>query len=196
MTWSPPLTADAAIDDRLPVLDSDVARWVREARHGAQPAFARLYRHFMPLVHGILLGRHPHRLVDELAQECFATAFARLAQLQQEERFGPWVATIARRMRPATPMHDDGADLATLADSDLPPEDRLEAARVLRVIATLPEAYREPLLLRLAEGLSGPEIAALTGMTHGSVRVNLHRGMQKLREALGLAPDLAEAGHD
>jgi RNA polymerase sigma-70 factor (ECF subfamily) len=33
--------------------------------------------------------------------------------------------------------------------------------------------------------MTGPEIAARTGLTHGSVRVNLHRGMQQLREILG-----------
>lgn len=169
---------------------------MREARGGAQHAFAQLYRRFLPLVHGILLGRHPPALVDELAQECFATAFARLAQLQEDGSFGAWVATIARRARPAVRAHEGDAALAFLADGATPPEDRLEAARALRAIASLPEAYREPLLLRLAEGLSGPEIAALTGMTHGSVRVNLHRGMARLRDALGLAQDGLENGHD
>lgn len=47
-----------------------------------------------------------------------------------------------------------------------------------------PEAYRETLLLRLVEGLTGPEIAERTGLTAGSVRVNLHRGMALLRAAL------------
>ncbi len=44
---------------------------------------------------------------------------------------------------------------------------------------------RETLILRLVEGMTGPEIAARTGLTPGSVRVNLHRGMQQLREKLG-----------
>ena len=48
----------------------------------------------------------------------------------------------------------------------------------------LPEAYRETLVLRLCEGLDGPEIAARTGLTHGSVRVNLTRGMALLRPLL------------
>jgi DNA-binding NarL/FixJ family response regulator len=43
------------------------------------------------------------------------------------------------------------------------------------------------LILRLAEGMTGPEIAARTGLTPGSVRVNLHRGMQQLREKLAQA---------
>jgi RNA polymerase sigma-70 factor (ECF subfamily) len=51
--------------------------------------------------------------------------------------------------------------------------------------ARFPRPNRTPLLLRLAEGLTGPEIAAKTGLSPGSVRVNLHRGMKQLREALG-----------
>lgn len=39
--------------------------------------------------------------------------------------------------------------------------------------------------MRLVEGLSGPEIAAHTGMSPDSVRVHLHRGMKLLRERLG-----------
>jgi len=60
-----------------------------------------------------------------------------------------------------------------------------EAAQALAAIRSLPEAYRETLMLRLVEGMSGDEIAERTGLTSGSVRVNLHRGMQLLREALG-----------
>ena len=56
---------------------------------------------------------------------------------------------------------------------------------MLAAIRGLPEAYHEPLILRLVEGMTGPEIAARTGLTAGSVRVNLHRGMQMLRERLG-----------
>mgnify|MGYP003694694447 CR=1 FL=1 len=64
--------------------------------------------------------------------------------------------------------------------------DRTEALAVLGVIQTLPEAYRETLVLRLVEGMTGPEIAARTGLTAASVRVNLHRGMKQLRERLGV----------
>ena len=60
-----------------------------------------------------------------------------------------------------------------------------EAAEILESVRGLPEAYRETLILRLVEGMTGPEIAAKTGLSHGSVRVNLNRGMQQLREKLG-----------
>ena len=58
------------------------------------------------------------------------------------------------------------------------------AAMILGFVRSLPEAYSETLVLRLVEGMTGPEIAARTGLTPGSVRVNLHRGMKQLREKL------------
>jgi hypothetical protein len=58
-----------------------------------------------------------------------------------------------------------------------------DALAVLSLIQRLPEAYRETLVLRLVEGMTGPEIAERTGLKPGSVRVNLHRGLQFLREA-------------
>jgi RNA polymerase sigma-70 factor (ECF subfamily) len=39
-------------------------------------------------------------------------------------------------------------------------------------------------MLRFVAGLNGPEIAERTGLTHGSVRVNLHRGVELLRKKL------------
>src|SRR5262249_54314423 len=81
-----------------------------------------------------------------------------------------------RRARRAASMVDEPADRAG--------EQRDAAAGALELIRTLPDAYRETLVLRLVEGLSGPEIAARTGLTHGSVRVNLTRGMALLRPLL------------
>ena len=60
-----------------------------------------------------------------------------------------------------------------------------EALAALEAIRALPPAYRETLLLRLVEGMTGPEIARRTGLTEGSVRVNLCRGMELLRNLVG-----------
>lgn len=175
----------------------EVVRHVHQARRGSQQAFSFLYRRFSPLVHGILLGRFPPATADDMTQECFATAFARLDQLKENAKFGAWIATIARRVRPHTsPKTTATTDLDAFGSDGTTPEDATDAARILGAIADLPEAYRETLMLRLAEGMSGPEIAVLTGLTHQSVRVNLHRGMAKLRAALGLAQGPAETKHD
>ena len=176
---------------------NDIADWVQQARRGSHPAFAKLYARFSPMVHAILLGRFPPGLADDLTQECFITAHQRLAQLHDAAKFGPWMAVIARRIKPAAELRRrTRSDIDQLASSDASPEQVIEASQVLAAIATLPEAYRNTLLMRLAEGMSGPEIAAATGMTHQSVRVNLHRGMARLRQALGLPSQPMETSHE
>ena len=60
---------------------------------------------------------------------------------------------------------------------------------MLDAIRKLPDAYRDTLLMRLVEGMSGAEIADRSGLSAGSVRVNLHRGMKLLREKLGWHAD-------
>ncbi len=87
-------------------------------------------------------------------------------------------------------MPDDIANMEDMVETPSQ-NNELHAATILNAIRSLPDAYRETLVLRLVEGMTGPEIAALTGLTHGSVRVNLHRGMQQLRVILGILPDQA-----
>ena len=106
-------------------------------------------------------------------------------RLRDPGAFGGWLSTIARNR--ATDFHRRAVDAVELPE-ELPGRDgteaRTEALAVLEIIKALPEAYRETLVLRLVEGLTGPEIAERTGLTPASVRVNLHRGMKLLREKL------------
>jgi RNA polymerase sigma-70 factor (ECF subfamily) len=166
---------------------SEEALLLRAVRHGEQEAFAKLYSLYAPMVHGILLARVPWGEVDDLVQDVFLVALKKLNTLRDDAAFGAWLAMIARnramdfhrRKRETEELSDD---LATHGNSEA---DR-EAANVLEVICGLPEAYRETLVLRLVEGMTGPEIADRTGLTPASVRVNLHRGMKLLREKLGM----------
>lgn len=168
----------------------DDSALVRAARAGDRAAFGHLYDKYARMVHGVLLARVPYSEVDDLVQDVFLRALPRLRTLRDPHRFGAWLATIARNR--ATDYHRH-TPAETGLDDELPnvsgeKEGRTvpgpEAASILAMIRSLPEAYRETLLLRLVEGMTGPEIAARTGLTPGSVRVNLHRGMQLLREKL------------
>lgn len=162
------------------------------AREGDRAAFGLLYDRYARMVHGILFARVPPREVDDLLQEVFLAAMRQLHALRDTARFGAWLATITRnrandyyrRTGPeearTEPVLDDEH-----AERGNDHEQEQEAAIILEMIRGLPETYREPLILRLVEGMTGPEIAERTGLTHGSVRVNLCRGMQMLREKLG-----------
>jgi len=157
---------------------------VDAARAGDREAFARLYVSYTRLVHGVLLSRVPRDEVDDLSQDVFLLAFRKLHTLRDPAAFGPWLAMIARNR--AHDYYRHTPDTAELSD-DVRGADptAAEAAAILELIQTLPVAYRETLVLRLVEGMTGPEIASHTGLTAASVRVNLHRGMKQLREKLG-----------
>lgn len=165
--------------------------WVGEveaAARGDAAAFRRLHREFGPMVHGVLLARVDPATADDLMQDVFLRAWRGLDRLHDSRAWPGYLATIARnraidhvrRTRPAETLPPestlvaDGPDAAT----------RLEAQKLLGMIRELPDAYVEPLILRLVEGLGGPEIAERTGLSPGYVRVNLHRGMKLLRERI------------
>lgn len=155
---------------------------------GNRNMFGRLYQLYAPLVHGVLLARLPRSEVEDMVQEIFLHAFRKLDTLRDTAAFGPWIAMIARnramdfhrRSRETVSMDDEGTENLRSADSS-----SSKAEEILAIIRTLPDAYRETLVLRLVEGMTGPEIATRTGLTAASVRVNLHRGMKLLRGKLG-----------
>src|SRR5256885_2483324 len=176
----------------LPAAESrDEDSLVSAARDGDRAAFGCLYDRYASMVHGILLARVPPREVDDLVQEVFLLALRQLHGLREVSRFGAWLGTITRNRANDYFRKTIPAEKVTEPVDENHAESRMtnsaadqEAAMILGVVRGLPEAYREPLILRLVEGMTGPEIAARTGLTHGSVRVNLHRGMQQLRQTL------------
>lgn len=159
---------------------------VRAAAQGDRAAFGELYSRYARMVHGILLARVPPADAEDLVQDVFLSAMNQIGTLRAAAAFPGWLAAIARHramdhfraVRNFAPLDDhvartrgtNGANTGTF--------------EVLELIRSLPEAYRETLILRLVEGMTGPEIAARTGLTAESVRVNLCRGIKMLRRLL------------
>ncbi len=169
----------------LPEIDSEEAAWARAAQAGDQAAFGRLYQRYTRMVYGVLLAYVNYNEAEDLVQEVFVTALQKIESLREAGAVGGWLASIARHI--AQDQRRRRKPWVELIDRFSQPDaGKLEAMAVLKEIQKLPEAYRETLVLRLVEGMTGPEIAAKTGMTHDSVRVNLCRGMKMLREKLDL----------
>jgi RNA polymerase sigma-70 factor (ECF subfamily) len=159
---------------------------VDRVRSGDHDAFGEFYKMFAPLVHGIALARVPHDDVQDIVQEVFLTAYNNLHSLRERAAVGAWLAAIARNRtaeyhRQARAVEELGEDIVGRAIPNA------EAREILTAIRSLPETYRETLILRLVEGMTGNEIADRTGLKPESVRVNLHRGMELLRRRLGIA---------
>lgn len=162
---------------------SDEAVLVRAAQAGDRAAYGALYAQFARMVHGILLAHVSYADAEDLMQDVFIRALEQLPRLRELAAFGGWLASIARHA--AFDHHRRVRPMADLPDG-IPGGQRPdgEAFEVLAIIQRLPESYRETLVLRLVEGMTGPEIAARTSLTPSSVRVNLCRGMKLLREQL------------
>ncbi|MCU1280759.1 MAG: sigV [bacterium] len=173
----------------MEVVSDRLLQLIRAAAGGDQRAFAALHARYAGMVHAILLARLPPSDAEDQVQEVFLVAWKKLGQLEDPSLFGGWLGTIARnravdwyrRRRPTEALPDALLDGHGASSSDV-----AEAHNVMAAIHSLPEAYRETLVMRLCEGMSGPEIAEVTGLEPGSVRINLHRGMKLLREKLGI----------
>jgi RNA polymerase sigma-70 factor (ECF subfamily) len=73
-------------------------------------------------------------------------------------------------------------------DPDSRPDSRFEQGRrragIATLVAGLPERYRSALILRYMEGLRLEEVAAILKQPLGTVKSNVHRAVNALREAL------------
>lgn len=161
------------------------ARLIERVCAGDEEAFNEIYKIFAPLVHGIVLARVPRDEVADIVQEVFLSAYKNLHTLRDKNAVGAWLAMIARNR--ATEFYRRSKPTEELSDEMRGKDNQqTEAREILQAIRALPETYRETLVLRLVEGMTGQEIAERTGLTPESVRVNLHRGMKILRQKLGI----------
>jgi RNA polymerase sigma-70 factor (ECF subfamily) len=158
---------------------------IAAAAQGDRSAFGELYSRYARMVHGILLARVPPKDAEDLVQDVFLSAMRQLRVLRTAAAFKGWLAAIARNRAIDYFRHArQQAEIDEKTERQLGVTTTQEAFEILELIRTLPEAYRETLIMRLVEGMTGPEIAKRTGLTPESVRVNLCRGMKMLRELL------------
>ena len=170
----------AVFDESAPeAADRDL---VQSARDGNRAAFGALYERFKPMVHGILLSHVRHVDAEDLLHAVFVRALQQLSYLRDADAFGGWLASMARNA--AADFHRKRRNVVNLTEIAGHSVSTAEAHEALEAIRSLPEAYRETLMMRLVEGMTGPEIAARTNLTPESVRVNLCRGMKMLRAKL------------
>src|SRR5213079_1040061 len=141
---------------------------VKAVLDGERDRFARLYEMYAPMVHGILLARVPRGEVDDLVQDIFLHALRKLNTLRNAAAFGPWIAMIARNR--AMDFYRSSRETVEVTEQmAVEKAPNRTAKEIVDLICRLPDAYRETLVLRFVEGMTGPEIAARTGLTPASV---------------------------
>ena len=181
---------------------------VHRARGGDRAAFEELVRRTSRLVFTRLyLETGDAHRAEDLLQETLLTAFRSMRKLLEAKDFRPWLLKIAqnvaidtarrdgRQKRAHPPLAPPGS-LQEAADKSSRPEDKLDQdearARVLSALRSLPEEYRLPLTLRYLAGGDYETICIQLGLTNGSLRGLLHRGLKMLRAKL--PPDMVSGG--
>jgi RNA polymerase sigma-70 factor (ECF subfamily) len=143
-----------------------------------------------------ILGRVDE--AEDATQETFVLAYRSLASFRGEGRPGAWLARIAtrecwrraagRNRRAAATTALDEVLIETLPGAASPLGEVLaaeERARIRQAVQDLGEPYREVVALRFFGELSLVDIATATGRPVGTVKAQLHRGLERLRRALG-----------
>jgi RNA polymerase sigma-70 factor (ECF subfamily) len=113
--------------------------------------------------------------------------YRRIGTLRAVTSFSAWLFAVARRacrrlLRMSIGLPDDLPDAAEARLAHLRPEDiRIDLSRAIQ---SLPEHYREVILLRDIEEMSIDEIAGVLDLTRESVKARLHRARIMIREYL------------
>ena len=137
---------------------------------------------------------------EDAVQASFLTVLERAESFDEERRLLPWMLGIlanhARELYRGAARVPDAERLTERRVPDPAEEagDREFAGAVERAVTEVPASYREVVRLHLAGGLSSVEIAAATGLSPGTARVRLHRGLARLRKLLPVGFATGAAG--
>lgn len=85
-------------------------------------------------------------------------------------------------------MEGEGVDESAFAELSEDTTERIAATidgrQAVKLLETLPDEFREVLVLRFIDGLGPKEISALTEETENVVSVRIHRGLKRLRDTI------------
>jgi RNA polymerase sigma-70 factor (ECF subfamily) len=188
-----PSRSDPAGSLRIPfVAERAHARETTAADEAAFRAFVDLHASPVLRICYRILGRLDE--AEDAAQETFVLAYRARGTYRGDGTTDAWIARIATRecwrrhaklaQRAARVRPLEDALTAGMSDGKDPATEALTAERgaaVREAVARLPEPYREVVTLRYFGDVSPTAIAELLGRPEGTVRSQLHRGLERLR---------------
>ena len=180
--------------------DADLAR---QALAGSQEAFRELVTRYAPAAVNMAARLvHDRALAEDLAQEAFVRAFARLKTYDLERRFSSGFFQVLHNVAVdhLRRKRIDALSLDTLqadgypgppTDAHASPEAQAERSSMGTALAAALEQlrpeYREALILKYQQDLGVDEIAAILSLPVGTVKTFLHRGRKELAERMAAA---------
>jgi len=172
---------------------------VLKSQRGDRAAFEELVRRTARLLFARLyLDTGDSHRAEDLVQETYLVAWRKVGQLKEVTGLRPWLFSIAHSVlidsirregrKKRSGGREDSEALGQVADGGASPAGELEREemreRALSGLRSLPEEYRLPLTLRYIGGADYETIGRELGLSNGSLRGLLNRGMVKLRAVL------------
>jgi RNA polymerase sigma-70 factor (ECF subfamily) len=181
----------------LPAIEPWEAEVIGQCQKGQREPFAKLVDHYKRWVFGLIfrwLGQR--EAAEEMAQEVFLKAFSQIANFRGESKFSSWLYQISLnrcrdywrsrefRRGPQLPLDEvlEKPALSPQVEQEL--EIRRRCHRLRGTLQTLPENYREALMLRYLHELSYEEMAKQTGQGISNLKMRVLRGLDLLKTKL------------
>jgi RNA polymerase sigma-70 factor (ECF subfamily) len=199
-TGHPARTSHYKKDEQGGVVETDQLEWLGRCARGEAAACAELVARYGRMVGTIILrtlGRPED--VEDLVQETFLRVFRYLPEFEGRAKLSTWICTVAqrvavdelrRRQRAVATAPEELAAQVPADDDVLQATEQQQRDTLLRAaVAELPDKYRLPLVYASIDGLDYEAIATMLAVPVGTVKTNIFRGKQLLRERLAqLAP--------
>jgi len=165
---------------------------VRRARQGDHDAFEQIYRLHAGRVYALCLRLAGDAVeARRLCQDSFVRAWERLASFRGESEFSSWLHRLTVNVVLVDRRAAGRRNRRVVVASDAPPFDGAagtgwtpERLDLENAIAALPPGARAVFVLFEIEGYGHDEIAAMTGISAGTSKAQLHRARRLLRKAL------------
>lgn len=170
--------------------DDVIARVQRGDAEAYDALVSQYLRRVVSIAWGIVRNSHD---AEDLAQEAFVKAYQNIGRFRTGEPFGPWIYRIVTNLSLDVMKHrskfrheeiGEHEPAARRDDTDLPAMSGEIGRRIDEAIESLPDMQRVVARLHLVEQFEHQEIAAMTGLSDGTVRSHLSLARKKLKEKL------------
>ena len=171
--------------------ETELARLLRAALAGDEPAYTEFLRRAACLVSGFARRRIAERGIDpeDIVQETLLAIHMKRHTWREDAPVTPWLYAIAR-YKLVDALRRRGRrveiEIGEIAETFAEPEPEIVSDREIgRALATLAPGQRSVVAAVSVDGLSISETAKSLGMTETAVRVALHRGLTAIAQRFG-----------